>query len=82
MACVIDLLYRILDFVFISKIPGEDDYDVRRTIFISSAWLMGVMKLSVMSDPGQIRANIASSHISNVLLTLPRDTRTRGLLYN
>ena len=40
-------------FVFISEIPpGEDDYDVRLTIFISSDLVMGVMKLSVMSVSG------------------------------
>ena len=43
-------------FVFISEIPGEDDYDVRLTIFISSAGLMGVMKLSVCQCLGQIQS--------------------------
>ena len=71
--------------IFISEIPGEDDYDVRRTIFISSALLMGVMKLSVMSDLGQIQPiSHHPDHLgpANVLFVVPRDAGTRGLLHN
>ena len=47
--------------------------------------LMGVMKLSVMSDLGQISQYRIIPIIScpaNVLFVAPRDVRTRGLLRN
>ena len=67
-------------FVFISEIPGEDDYDVRLTIFISSAGLMGVMKLSVMSVSGSDPEPI--SHHWDQLNVLFARLETRGLLHN
>ena len=67
-------------FVFISEIPGEDDYDVRLTIFISSAGLMGVMKLSVMSVSGSDPEPI--SHHWDQLNVLFARLETRGLLRN
>ena len=47
--------------------------------------LMGVMKLSVMSDLGQIQPiSHHPDHLcpANVLFVAPRDVRTRGLLRN